>query len=885
MAKDNFKLGAVALAVVQAFASEYAIADDSADENLVKPHTALERVVVEAQRSTSAVARAAQKEAPNLINLMTAEDIGKLPDVSVGEALRRVPGVSLETDTGEGRYINIRGIDSDLNSTTFGGLRLPPSNNASPQGGGRAVAMDAIPNGLVGAITVTKSNLPEQDAEAIGGTIEITPKTAPSNGRAFAEGRVGTGYEALRGTTIKDFTISAGGRFGGGSEGSASSAYSRNPFSIVVTGAYYEDKRGINDVEPAFIDASPYASPSLASAGWDQRWYQYHRQRHGYGLDLGYKPDANNSYYVRAFDAGYTESVHRQRLTVTPDGTPAINGSGFVDGMSVNGFDKTLRDEKEKIDNKVVALGGQNTWGNQTLDYRVGYTQGSFDKLYDYNSDFNYTPAAGVSTVVNGVTVTAPTIGYNFSGQGSTPLFTVNGADYLNPANYSLVSFNNSTETIRDRETSFALNYKVAVHWLEGEEESLKLGGSDRNRRRTLSNPQYSLPGALTGLPLTSAISGPNITFYDGQYQNLPQINVGQLQGLYGSQMVVSAKNYDSAQKAFTDDKEGVAAVYGQYQWERGATSLIGGLRVERTDGTYTGVADVTDANGNKTYQLNTGRKSYLNWFPSVQGRYALDTETQFRAALSSTIARPGFPQITPTVLIDTGANTVTSGNPNLKPITSHNLDLSFEHYLPKAGIVSIGLFYKQLANYIIPNQTTQIYPNQGLFAGLVGAVHVQSFSNASNSYARGLEFNYEQRFTQLPGFWGGLGFGVNYTYVDSSFEIRPGEHSLLPSTSHHTANLTAFYERDGINLRLGGYYVSQDLWAVGSSAGTDVWNDSRFTLDFGGSVACSKALSVYFNAKNLTNTKLKFYEGAVNRTIQREYYGTTYQAGVNFKF
>ena len=109
--------------------------------------SAVEQVVIQAQRSSNALARAAQKEAANLINLMTAEDIKKLPDVSAGEALRRIPGISLETDTGEGRYINIRGIDSDLNSTTFAGMRLPASNNASPQVGGRAVAMDAIPNG------------------------------------------------------------------------------------------------------------------------------------------------------------------------------------------------------------------------------------------------------------------------------------------------------------------------------------------------------------------------------------------------------------------------------------------------------------------------------------------------------------------------------------------------------------------------------------------------------------------------------------------------------------------------------------------------------------------------------------------------------------------
>ena len=839
--------------------------------------SAVEQVVIQAQRSSNALARAAQKEAANLINLMTAEDIKKLPDVSAGEALRRIPGISLETDTGEGRYINIRGIDSDLNSTTFAGMRLPASNNASPQVGGRAVAMDAIPNGLVGALTVTKSNLPEQDAEAIGGTIEITPKTAPTNGRSFVEGHVGTGYEPLRGTPITDLTISAGGRFGGGGPtDSTISAYKDRPFSVVATAAYYEDKRGINDVEPAFLDSGNFVSPSQALGGWDQRWYQYHRQRHGLGLDLGYQPDADDSYYVRGFNAGYTETVHRQRLTVTPDGNPTQNGNSFTDGLSANGFDKTLRDEKEKIGNDVFMVGGKNKFNGSVLDYRVGYTRGTFDKLYDYNSDFNFTPAASAN----------PTINYNLGGAGGTPLFSVTNAAYLNPANYNLVSFRNSTETIRDNEKSAVVNFKFPTKWFGGEEESMKVGASVRDRNRSLDNPQYSLPSSFLGLPLTSAISGDNVSFYHGQYQNLPQINIGQLQGLYGADMVQSASNYKNTQLAYSRDKEDVSAVYGQYQWESGDLEMVGGVRAEHTSGTYDGIASVTDASGNVGFSPVEGGKTYTNWFPSLQGRLKQDDNTQVRAAFSSTIARPGFPQVNPSLQVDTGANTVSTGNPNLKPITSQNLDLSYEHYLPNAGIISFGLFDKELSNYIITNQTTTTYPNNGLFAGLVGAVHVQTFTNTDKSYARGAEFNYEQRFNNyLPGAWGGLGAGFNYTYVKSSFQIRPGETALLPSTSKNTANVTLFYERDGINVRLGGYYVSHDLWAVGGSKDTDVYNDGRFTMDLGSSYAINPNWSVYANVKNLTNTPLTFYEGYSNRVIQREYYGATVQAGVNFSF
>lgn len=867
----------ISILVSQLFVSAVFAADDGA------PKSAIETVVIDAQRTSNGVARKAQEEVSNLINLMTVEEMRKLPDVNIAESVRRMPGISLETDTGEGRFINIRGLDSDLNSTTFGGLRLPPSNNASPFGGGRAVALDAIPTGLVGAITVTKTNLPEQDAEALGGTIEITPKTAPSNGKPFFEGRIGTGREPLRGTGIADLSFSAGGRFGGdGPTRSGFSAYKDNPFSIVVTGTYYEDKRGIDDVEPAFLDDDKH--PPLAYAGWDQRWYQYNRKRHGAGIDLGYQPDAKNSYYVRAFDAGYTETVLRQRLTVTPDGDPAVTPNGFIDGLSVNGFDKTLRQEKETIDNKVFVVGGKNLFDDKTLDYRLGFTEGSYDKKYDYNSDFNYTPAAGTPFTVGGTTITPPTISYNNLGKGNTPAFSVLGADYLNPANYNLVKFQNSTTNITDKEWSLAGNLKLPVKWGGFDEESVKAGASARLRQREVAGQPYSYVG-IPSLPMTSASSGPGITFYDGAYQNGPQLTPDYLQNVLAANQTITANDRINAALQYQKDKEDVYALYGQYQMKSGKLGVITGLRVETTRASYDANSKGVDANNNAFIAPTSQDKSYTNFFPSLQARYELEPSTLLRAAFSSTIARPGFNQVNASLNIDPSANVVSQGNPSLKPITANSFDVSIEKYLPNSGILSVGVFDKEISDYIANNVTNQTFPNNGLFAGFVGVAKVYSYTNISNSRATGLEFNYEQRFKKLPGVWSGLGAGVNYTYVNSKFEIRPGEHSTMPSTSKNTANANVFYEKHGLNLRLGAYYVSRNLWAIGGNSATDVFSEPRLSVDFGSSYAINENLSVYFNAKNLTDTPLKFVEAGSGRTIQREFYGATYQLGLTLNY
>jgi TonB-dependent receptor len=851
-----------------------------ADLHVDQNATMLSSVQVLAQRTTTTIARAAQEDAPNFINLTTAAEIRKLPDVNAAEAVRRMPGISLETDTGEGRFINIRGLDADLNSTTFGGLRLPPSNNASPFGGGRAVAMDAIPAGFIGAITVTKTNLPEQDAEALGGTIEITPKAAPRDAAAFAEGHIGTGREDERGSGITDFSVTAGGRFGFGShDDKAIPAYSDKPFSVVATLAYYENKRSIDDIEAGYVDNQPTV-PDKAFAAFEQRYYLYHRKRHGYGLDFGYQPDADSQYYIRGFDAGYTETVNRQRLIYNFDGAPnadPANPNGLIDTTAAGGFDKTLRDEKEHIDNKVFALGGKNKIGDNTLDYRFGYTRGSFKKPYDINSDFNYAAADGVVT-------------YDNTSNPNFPRFATAGANPLDPHNYTLASIVNSTQNIRDHESSFNVNYTIPTQFSGYAEENFKFGLNVRLRNRTASGTQNSYAD-IPATPLADASYGGDVTFYDGHYQNGPQIDKDAIRKLLsGLQPVVSVNNTVNGLLQYARDKEDVYAGYAQYQFGFDKLSFIAGVRVEDTRARYgaNGVSTSQDANGNTVINAVvpvSSSTSYLNFFPSVQARYELRDDLIVRASFSSTIARPGFNQVSASLNVNPGADLVVQGNPDLKPITAQSYDLSIEDYLDNGGIASLGVFDKELSNYIANLVTTKTFPNNGLFAGFLGPARVVTFENIPSARAWGVEANYEQRFKQLPGLLDGLGLGFNWTWVDSSFDIRPGESQPLPSTSKNTVNATAFYERDGLALRLGYYYISRNLFGIGGSAATDVYSEPRTSVDFGSSYNITKNLSVYFNAKNLSNTKLKFTEGTSNRPIQREFYGRTYQLGLSFDY
>lgn len=849
------------------------------DFSLESEMSAMEQIVVLAQRTPISVARAAQMEASNLVNITTFEEIRKVPDVSVAEAVRRIPGVSLETDEGEGRYVNCRGLDADLNSTTFGGLRLPPTNNASPFGGYRAVTLDSIPIGMVGAITVTKSNLPSQDAEALGCTIEITPKTAPQNGAPFIQGNVGGGYEPLRGTGIIDVAVTAGGRFGGAGTPSDSNvtAYSDRPFSVVLTATYYDDQRGFDDVEPGYYDdtaqgaiPAPGSHPYDAISGIDFRDYELHRKRHGYGVDLGYQPDADNSWYIRGFDAGYTEKYLRPYLHLTPDGNTSGNPDGTISDTLNNAgaITKNLRDERETSRDKIFVLGGKNILGGNTLDYRVGYTKGTWDKFYDENSQYTYQPPAGSNIVYK----------YGLTGQDHTPDQTVSGANYLDPTQYQLTSANNSSAVNFDKELSFAANFSMPLHWGGFDTENLKVGASARLRKKRTTANSLSYNNLTPVLLSTAASSGPE-TYYNERYPIGVDIAPGYLQAQFGPG-VAQPSDVASDLKQFLDAKEDVLAVYGQYEMNVGPFGLVGGVRVERTKDESHAYLVAVDANGNPLAITPVkATKNYTNAFPSLQAKYEIQPKLIARATWSSTLARPGFNQSNVSQTIDFGSNQIAIGNPDLKPATANSFDFTIEKYLESAGIISLGVFDKEFKNYIIPNQTG--VQNGGIGNGL----KILTFNNVDKSHARGVEFNWEQRFKDLPGILGGLGASANYTFVDSRIEIRPGEFSTLPSASKNTWNTAVFYEQYGFGLRLAAYSTSDDLFFIGGQKSGDAWNSKRTSMDFGSTYAFTEHLTAYFNAKNLLNTPHMFYQGTPERVIQREFYRQTYLLGLRFDY
>jgi TonB-dependent receptor len=878
------------------------------------PGNQLQQMVVTGVAPVTTQERALQDQrlAPNVENVQSAEQISKYPDVNLADAIKRMPGAGVQNDTGEGRYITLRGLDSNLIGVTWGGVRIPSTDFT-----GRHVAFDQIPAGLVSQIVITYANRADMDAEALGGSIELTPRSAFDVDEPFLEGHVGSGWEPLRHQYgIIDAAVVGGMTFGFGPGGNpfapapspaiaptpdGKSVDAKDvgsgeglvtpyrPFGILGEFSFYEDHRGVEDFEPAYSDSNPPAGSDKVLSSIDFRRYTYNRTLHGYGATFDYRPDPNNSFYISFVNAGYSEQVHRQIFNLSGlDGsntgtllgpTPSPDGSFTATQVVMS---EVLRFNLEHFENWIVQGGGRDILGPFIIDYKGSFAQAWDDNPHDFNPSFS--------------TNASETVTYNNSGLSNRPSFQYSNptnsalsANRFDPTQYLFSGLTIDNNHTLDTEIAGSINLTVPFD-VYGNPSNLKFGTNLRYRSKTFSdNPatytSYTNPATGTNdFSLAQAMAGHLNTLYNGywligyspdpgRFNAFTSSHPGFVRNVAGDQL--------RAVQAFYDDTENVFAGYGQYDITVfGRLNLLFGLRAEVTNAVYGANANTpgSDPTLASSYHFVNRPVNYTDFFPTVQMRYEIIPNIlQTRLAYSTAIGRPAFNQVTASTVVDEANLTITTGNPNLKPTTANNFDFTLEYYPTKDSVFEVDLFDKEFDNYIFRRTVRTVINNQ--------IFDENTFLNSATAYARGIELAFEEHLRFLPGPLGGLGFTANYTYVDSEGRTRPTDHTKLPFTSPNVYNVAVFYEKYGFTISLAGQYTDHNLSSVGTTYRLDQYFDSRFTLDLAASYMTRYGVGVYFNAKNLTNAPWRIYEGEANRPIQREFYDITYEFGMKFKF
>ncbi len=286
-----------------------------------------------------------------------------------------------------------------------------------------------------------------------------------------------------------------------------------------------------------------------------------------------------------------------------------------------------------------------------------------------------------------------------------------------------------------------------------------------------------------------------------------------------------------------------------------------------------------------------SGTIDYTNVLPSLGMKYTFNPTFITRINYSETIARPTQNQYIPTFSLPQALDAQsgdaivnnTYGNPNLKPMVSNNIDSSWEWYPQKGAILGVDFFLKDIANYIATNYA--VADNSVTAANQINNV---SYFNIPYSQIYGAEFQYQQQYTMLPGFLSGLGFRGSISFIGSSGEITPGIYSELPSQSDLIWETGVFYKKSGLTVDVAGNFTGKNLTVVGDPSqdnSPNVYYDDYFQIDAKAQYAFTKDFSIYADGNNLNNADLRYYQAAPNYPIQNEYYGPSYDGGIDVTF
>ena len=752
-----------------------------------------------------------QKNADTIQNLVSADQIGRFPDPNAAEATQRIPGITLIRDQGEGRYVVVRGTEARLNSMTINGERVP-----SPEGGGREVALDVVPADLLESIQVSKSLTPDMDGDAIGGVVNLVTKIAPEEMRISAS--VGGGYNDLADDDLRLASATFGRRLADGKVG------------LVLSGSTMETNRATDNFEVEYDDGF--------LDDLQVRDYVVTRERDGLVAGLDFQPSNDSS--IR-FDGIYNEfgdQEFRRRNRPRP-------GNGRIE--------RELKDRYEVQEIYSVSASGNKLFGTSAmLDYRVSYAGAGEDEPVRFDTTFRQ------NDVEFAPNVTPTSIDRN--NIQANPLNEDFDAFFLD----DIVSENNTTN---NRDIVARVDLSIPFDLGEGPGGILKFGvkNRDKSKDRDINVDVFEADDVFLSDWVDTRFQNPEPHF-GGRYSVGPMPAPNTPRDLISGLGLEGERDLEEDLADYETDEQTLAA-YGMATLSFGDRLLVvGGLRWEGTDSDYIAKELRLDEEGDPAGLTEIrGNRDYDEFLPMVNIRYQLDENSNLRAAATRTLARPNFSDLAPFQLLAEEDLEIVRGNPDLDVTTSWNVDLLYERYLETVGVVSAGVFYKDLSDNIFLFSFDE-RRGSDLF-------EVEQPLNGEGAEVLGAEFAYQNQFRNLPGLWQGLGLYLNATFADSEASYPERDPTRLQGQADLVGNLAVSYEYAGFSGRVSLNYQSDLILAAGSSASRDQFLDDRSQVDLTLRQQLTPKFALGLELLNLTDEPYRVFEGDSSRTIQEEIY------------
>jgi TonB-dependent receptor len=840
-----------------------------------------EQVIVPGERERGEVeAINREMNADNIVQVLPAEVITSLPNTNIADAVGRLPSVSLERDEGEGKYVQVRGTEPRLTNLTLDGVHVPSPESV------RQVKLDAIPADLVDSVEINKTLSPSQEGDAIGGSVNLVTKRAGE--RPFMSIQTMGGYTPVGlGGRLNEVDGTIGRRFG-----------REKRLGLLIGGSYDYNQRGTDDIEPApgTNDFGTAGNPDIRPVffGMDVREYAFYRQRYGFVGSADYKLGQGSLIYLRGLFSHFLD--YGDDWIYTPSVNSFISPTLTGTDSQVD-YSHVVRRPQQRIFN--VIAGANHSLGKTLITYEGALGQGR-SKGGFYSAHFS-----GPSDVQYAIDNSHPFL----------PKFTqVGGTNIFDPANYTLggPNFNffrtvsmSTDNHIFERDltgsASVTRQYAVGSHF-GAWEMGFKI--RDAHKSSNFHEPTFDVnTNGLLSLPAVAGTTNPNSGYYFGNYKLLPLSNFNKILSFFNANrnQFTEATDFEHLISDSNDyhSIERVVAGYVQNTITVGHIKVLGGLRIEGTQGSFVGT--VAKFNPDGTFNSDTpapGTQTYTNFLPSVQVQYNINGSTNIRVAYGRGIARPNFSDLPPFQLVEPGRNRVSVGNPALKPTHANDYDLLFEHYLKSVGIVEAGWFYKDLSDPIFQIQTTlpASDPNFPNF-------QQRQPINGRSAHITGVEFAWQQHFNFLPGLLNGFGVSANYSYTTSQakFPIDPNtgkptrqDSPALLRQAPNNWNFDSTYDKGPISARLGLTHNDRNIFAYnfqdnadGGIKGPngDVYYYPHTQVDAQVSYRIPRGHGIHFivSMLNLNNEVFGFYQGSEQFPIQREYYSRTISGGLRW--
>ncbi|ATC26710.1 TonB-dependent receptor [Caulobacter vibrioides] len=832
----------------------------------------LEAVVVTGGFANSlARALADKRKAANVVDAISAEDIGKFPSNNIAEALQRVPGVAITRDRGEGLFVRVRGLGPNFQIVTLNGRSAAVNENMRDSGqSGRQFRFDTLPSELVAGVEVGKSPLASLDEGALGGVVDV---------KTFRPLDLGRSTLALSATASRP---QLAGKTDPRLSGLASWTNAEGTFGVLA--ALVFDQRTLRQDRITGVGWS-YADPastlgktmiaqgiSLYPTAIRPTLEREDRERKGVVLSAQYRPSDETEITV---DASYTKlDDHYDELTYSVDQNVATLAAGSAvikDGVLVGGTVNSTT----QIGREVSDLAHDNLM----VAGRIR------QKLEDWTLTADLAYARAFSETSNPITRTrllGPIGQTTFSmtkvDDDAVPSVRLATADLGNP---SLLPFrriewreNNAT----DDETALQFDAERPLSW--GLLSRVQFGVKYRERSRDYNRADINYTTNLAG------------KFFGAEYFDAFPVSsfLGKVDGTLPTNWAMPdpAAFWGLADKtqrgtARADKRnsyqvsEDIAAGYilGDVESKVFNAPLRGqlGVRVARTEQISAGHAD----NGSAAIPVRY-KETYTDVLPTANFALELTDTLQARFAAAKVITRPSLADLAPRLTLNSSGTVLTAvgGNPLLKPFEAWQYDATLEWYFAPGSALIAGAFYKDITTFVYSQKTNIVVDGQTYL--------LTSPTNGGSAKIKGIELAYQHLFKRLPAPFDGLGFLANYTYTDTEATYSPTLKDEMVNVAKNSFNLTAFYEKDRFAARASYSWVDDVLQDVGG-AGLSALNDSAFgSLDASVSYKITPSITAAVEAQNLTNaSQWQFVKGGWFGGYT--HYGRTLSFGLRAKF